>query len=80
MALDFFRPVKPDNPHIESFNCSFRDECLNVDWFLSLKDAKDKVEAWRKEYSECGSQAFLTVKNMIVSKESYKLDLEPPQT
>ena len=23
-----------DNPHIESFNGSFRDECLNMNWFM----------------------------------------------
>ena len=31
-----------DNPFIESFNGSFRDECLNVNWFLSLEDAKEE--------------------------------------
>lgn len=38
VTLDFSRPGKPtDNPYIESFNGSFRDECLNVNWFLSYK-------------------------------------------
>jgi putative transposase len=42
VTLDFSRPGKPtDNPFIESFNGSFRDECLNVNWFLSLEDAKE---------------------------------------
>ncbi len=53
VILDFSRPGKPtDNAYIESFNGSFRDECLNVNWFLSLDDAKEKIEAWRKEYNE----------------------------
>lgn len=53
VTLDFSRPGKPtDNPYIESFNGSFRDECLNVNWFLSLEDAEQKIEAWRKEYNE----------------------------
>ncbi len=53
VTLDFSRPGKPtDNPFIESFNGSFRDECLNVNWFLSLEDAQDKIDAWRKEYNE----------------------------
>ena len=31
ITLDFSRPGKPtDNPYIESFNGSFRDECRNV--------------------------------------------------
>jgi len=51
--LDFSRPGKPtDNALIESFNGSFRDECLNVNWFLSLEDAKDKIEAWRRDYND----------------------------
>lgn len=53
IILDFSRPGKPqDNAMVESFNGSFRDECLNVNWFLSLDDAKEKIEAWRREYNE----------------------------
>ncbi|QNE38578.1 IS3 family transposase [Hymenobacter sp. NBH84] len=52
VTLDFSRPGKPtDNPYSESFNGSFRDECLNVHWFLSLADAQDKIEQWRQEYN-----------------------------
>ena len=50
--MDFSRPVKPtDNPFIESFNGSLRDECLNIHWFLSLEDAQDKLDNWRREYN-----------------------------
>lgn len=53
VVLDFSRPGKPtDNPFIESFNGSFRDECLNLNWFLSLDDAQEKIEAWRVDYNE----------------------------
>lgn len=46
VTLDFSRPGKPtDNPYIESFNGSFRDECLNINWFMSLEDAEEKVDA-----------------------------------
>lgn len=52
VTLIFSRPGKPtDNPFIESFNGSFRDECLNVNWFLSLEDATRKIEIWRCEYN-----------------------------
>ena len=52
VVMDYSRPGKPtDNPFIESFNGSFRDECLNAHWFLSLQDAADKIEAWRIEYN-----------------------------
>jgi len=52
VTLDYSRPGKPtDNPYIESFNGSFRDECLNTNWFLSLEDAFEKIEEWRMEYN-----------------------------
>lgn len=53
VTLDFSRPGKPtDNAFIESFNGSFRDECLNSHWFLSLEDAKRKIEEWRQDYND----------------------------
>ncbi len=52
VTLDFSRPGKPtDNPFIESFNGSFRDECLNINWFLSLDNAKEKIEAFKNDYN-----------------------------
>lgn len=53
VTLDFSRPGKPtDNAFIESFNGRLRDECLNAHWFLSLADARAKIEAWRRHYNE----------------------------
>ena len=52
VKLDFSRPGKPtDNPFIESFNGKFRTECLNANWFLSLSEARDKIEHWRDDYN-----------------------------
>ncbi len=52
VELDFSRPGKPtDNAYIEAFNARLRAECLNENWFLSLEDAREKVEAWRKDYN-----------------------------
>ena len=53
VVLDFSRPGKPtDNSFIESFNGKFRGECLNTHWFLSLDDARQKMEDWRRDYNE----------------------------
>ena len=53
ISLVFSRPGKPtDNAYIESFNGSFREECLQTHWFLSLEDATMKIESWRKDYNE----------------------------
>jgi len=52
VTMDYSRPGKPtDNPFVESFNGSFRDECLNAHWFLSLEDAVMKIDAWKTEYN-----------------------------
>jgi putative transposase len=53
VMLDFIDPGKPvQNAFIESFNGTFRDECLNENWFVSLSDAQRTIEAWRIAY-EC---------------------------
>ena len=53
VTIDFSRLGKPmDNAMIESFNGTFRDECLNVNWFLSMEDAREKIETWRRDYNE----------------------------
>jgi putative transposase len=53
VKIDFSRPGKPtDNAFIESFNGRLRQECLNYHWFLSLEDAEQKIEQWRREYNE----------------------------
>ena len=53
VTLDFSRSGKPtDNAFIEAFNGRFRAECLNAHWFLSLPDAQEKMEDWRRYYNE----------------------------
>lgn len=52
VKLDFIQPGKPtQNAFIESFNGTFRDDCLNMHWFLSLEDARHTIESWRHEYN-----------------------------
>ncbi len=53
IQLDFTRPGKPtDNGLCESFNGRLRDECLNVNEFESIDQARQKIEAWRIDYNE----------------------------
>jgi len=53
VRLDFITKGKPtENGHIESFNGKFRDECLSENWFISLDDARRKVEEYRVDYNE----------------------------
>jgi putative transposase len=52
IALIHIQPGKPmQNGYVESFNGRFRAECLNANWFLNQKDAREKIEMWRQEYN-----------------------------
>lgn len=52
IKLQFIRPGKPvDNAFVESFNGRFRDECLNENLFFDVRDAQQKIEAWRQDYN-----------------------------
>ena len=53
VKINFSRPGKPtDNAYIETFNGTLRAECLDTHWFGTLAEAKENIEAWRKEYNE----------------------------
>jgi putative transposase len=52
VELDFSRPGKPsDNVYIEAFNGRVRQECLNASWFLSMADARQRLNEWRGDYN-----------------------------
>jgi putative transposase len=49
----YIAPGSPwQNGYGESFNGRLRDECLNVEWFHNLAEAKVVIECWRKHYNE----------------------------
>jgi len=53
VQLNFIRPGKPiENAYAESFIGRLRDECLNENWFMNLKHARDIIEDWRKDYNK----------------------------
>jgi putative transposase len=52
IRLLHIQPGRPmQNGRVESFNGRLRDECLNASWFLTLAEAKQKIEAWREDYN-----------------------------
>ena len=60
VRIDHSGPGNPtDNAFVESFNGTFRDECLNAHWFLSLADAQRKIEPWRQYYNEARPHSAL---------------------
>ena len=74
VTLDFSRPGKPtDNPFVESFNGSLRDECLNTNWFMSLEDAQAKIETWRQDYNHFRPHSSLDdVPPALFAKQFYE--------
>ena len=78
VTLDFSRPGKPtDNAFIESFNGSFRAECLNACWFLSLADARAKCEAWRTDYNTVRPHSSIGQKTPIELAKSSRPACRP---
>ena len=66
VRMAFSRPGKPtDNAFVESFNGTFRAECLSAHWFTSLTEARQIVEAWRAEYNESRPHRALGEKTPI---------------
>lgn len=52
VKLDFIAPGRPvQNAFRESFNGKFRNECLDMNLFHDLADARAKIEDWRIEYN-----------------------------
>jgi putative transposase len=52
VKLDFIRPGKPvENGFVESFNGRLRDECLNVEVFFDVVDARTKLEQWQADFN-----------------------------
>jgi putative transposase len=53
IELRHIQPGKPtQNAHVESFHGRLREECLRVNWFKNLFDARSKITTWQKEYNE----------------------------
>jgi putative transposase len=49
----YITPGHPwENAHEESFNGRFRDECLNMEVFSNVVEARVVIEEWRRHYNE----------------------------
>ena len=74
VRLHFSRPGKPtDNAMIESFNGSYRNECLQTNWFLSVEDARIKIEKWWIDYNAFRPHSSLKNKTPTEFAEEHKL-------
>lgn len=78
IKIEYIQPGKPvQNCFVESFIGSFRDECLNLHWFVSIHDARRTIERWRKDYNRVRPHSLLGdltpeefVKNQSLGEQS----------
>ena len=53
IKLKYIQPGRPmQNGHVESFNGKLRDECLNLHWFTTLRQARVILAAWLRHYNQ----------------------------
>lgn len=72
LELAYIQPGKPvQNAHLESFNGKLRDECLNVNWFRNLWQARVRIEAWRKDYNSARPDSSLGYKTPDAFRKAY---------
>jgi putative transposase len=72
VKIDFSRPGKPaDNAFVESFNGTFRAECLDAHWFNDLNEAKRIIEDWRQKYNESRPHRSLGERTHGLSPRAY---------
>jgi len=74
---EYIEPGKPyQNGGIESFNGKLRDECLNENLFIEVKQAQRVTEGWRLEYNKIRPHSSLGGKTpceVVESMENIKL-------
>jgi putative transposase len=60
VQLIFICPGRPmENEFIACFSGRLQDECLNVEWFLSLEETQQTFAAWRHPYNHQQLQSAL---------------------
>lgn len=71
--LNFIQPGKPQqNAFIESFNGRMRDECLNVNLFNSLIEARIVISEWVEDYNKVRPHSSLG----YLTPEKFRLTYE----
>jgi putative transposase len=69
----YIEPGSPwQNARGESFNGRLRDECLNVEWFRNLQEARAIIETWRRHYNEARPHSSLDYRTPSEFYEVYK--------
>jgi len=81
VQLCFIRPGRPvENGFVESFNGRLRDECLNVEWFSSLEDARQKLAKFREHYNQQRPHSALANRTPAAFAELHRRGKEKTST
>jgi putative transposase len=81
VSLFFIRPGRPvENAFIESFNGRLRDEFLNVEWFSSLEDARQKLAKFRQHYNHLRPHSALADRTPAAFAELHRAGKKKPST
>ncbi len=59
------------------FNGKFRQECLNAHWFMSLDDARMKMEEWREDYNNVRPHSAIGDKPPVTLINGSQMALPP---
>ena len=71
----YIAPGKPmQNGFIESFNGSFRDECLNETLFSSPAQARAAISTWKEDYN--ANRPHSSLGNITPNEFAMKMALE----
>ena len=71
----YIQPGKPmQNGFVESFNGSFRDECLNETLFSSLTQARTQISAWQEDYNQ--NRPHSSLGNLTPQEYATKMTLQ----
>jgi putative transposase len=57
LFIELGKPVR--NAFIESFNGAICHECPNEHWFTRMAEARQMIDTWCADYSECRPQSSL---------------------
>jgi hypothetical protein len=69
-----------ENEFIESFLADLHDECLNVEWFSSLEDARQKLAKFREHYNHQRPHSALADRTPAAFAELHRLSKEKAST
>jgi len=74
VRLHHIEPGKPNqNAFVESFNGTFRNECLNQNWFLSIQEARGIIEGWRVEYNAERPHSSLSKMTPVAFRRAFEM-------